>query len=140
MNTKFHSPRVCFPTSSVVGGHPRTHTNPIPEQLLETACRLLANICTSSQPFDGKWRTSAPSRAPVSLSFHVSLSCLLFFNAPTSAPGRLWNPVFSAQKQAEVTPFEKLGRSSAELSKNVDFFFFFLRCVIYLTLCSLRIA
>lgn len=62
---------------SVVGGHPSTDTNVIPEQLLQTVYLLSANICVSSPQFDGKFRTSAPFSA-VSLILHSSL---MFFSS-----------------------------------------------------------
>lgn len=63
---------------SVVGGHPSTDTNVIPEQLLQTAYLLPANICASSPQFDGKYRTLAPFSA-FSLILHSSLMFFYFF-------------------------------------------------------------
>lgn len=50
----------------------------IPEQLLQTAYLLSANICASSPQFDGKYGTSAPFSA-FSLILHSSL---MFFFPP----------------------------------------------------------
>lgn len=60
---------------SVVGGHPSTDTNVIPEQLLQTVYLLSANICVSSPQFDGKFRTSAP----FSTFLLILHSSLMFF-------------------------------------------------------------
>lgn len=94
---------------SIAGGHPRTDTDLIPDQLLETADFLLANICGSSPQFDGKRRTWAPSCSSLfSLFAHsrLSLWCLFFFfffwpreHLLPMISGIL---EFNAQKQAEA--------------------------------------
>lgn len=78
LNCKFSSLCVCFPVYySVVGGHSGTDTNVIPEQLLQTAYLLPANICASSPQFDGKYRTSAPFSA---FSLILPFSLMFFFS------------------------------------------------------------
>ena len=73
---------VCY---SVVGGHPGTDTNVIPEQLLQTTYLLSANICASPPQFDGKYRTLAPFSA-FSLILHSSLMFLFFSSQRPSVP------------------------------------------------------